>query len=178
MVVLAEDEQHQNFVRRYLYRIGFKPHHIRFEKLPSSKGSGEQWVRARYAAAVRACRERSSKATTALVVVIDADTEEVLRRQRQLAEALSRSQMAARAPNEAVVHLIPKRNIETWVFCLSGEAADEVTDYKPEAPRIGTPIKAVVETFYEWSRPNAVIPAYCVPSLQMAIPEVQRLDQR
>jgi hypothetical protein len=38
VVVLAEDARQQSLVRRYLYRLGYESHDIRFEKLPAGKG--------------------------------------------------------------------------------------------------------------------------------------------
>jgi hypothetical protein len=174
-VVLAEDQRHQGFVRRYLLRLGHEQHEIRFEPLPSARGCGEQWVRERYAQAVRAYRERSQRAKTALIVAIDADTGEVSRRVRQLREALDQAGLAARADVEVIVHLIPRWNVETWILCLDGQPVDEITDYSGEGGIDGLIPRAAV-TFFEWSRPNATPPTHCVDSLLAAIPEVRRLD--
>jgi hypothetical protein len=73
VVVLVEDERQQRFVRRYLYRVGYSTHDIRFDPLPAGRGSGAQWVLNRYTEAVMAYRSRSARAMTALVVAIDAD---------------------------------------------------------------------------------------------------------
>lgn len=174
VVVLAEDERHERLVRRYLYRLGHSRHDIRVEDLPSGRGCGEQWVRERYARAVKACRGRSVRAETALIVAIDADQGPVGRRLRQLREALEQAGLAARAEGETIVHLIPKRSVETWVLCLSGRDVDEDTDYSQEGDVDGL-IPAAAVTFFEWSRVNAPPPAHCVPSLLSAIPEVRRL---
>jgi hypothetical protein len=74
-VILAEDQHHQRFVRRYLERLGCSKHEIHSEPFPNGRGSGEQWVRRHYTEQVQAFRYRSRKAETALIVVIDADTE-------------------------------------------------------------------------------------------------------
>jgi hypothetical protein len=71
--------------------------------------------------------------------------------------------------------LIPKRNVETWVFCLSGRQVDEDTDYSREAG-IDELIKPAATAFFDCSRLNAAPPALCVPSLLAAIPEVRRLE--
>ena len=175
VVVLAEDQRHQRLVRRYLSRLGHERHEIRFEPLPSARGCGEQWVRERYAQAVRAYRERSQRAKTALIVAIDADTGEVSRRVSQLREALDQRGLAARTDVEVIVHLIPKRNVETWILCLNDRSVDEITDYSGEGGIDGLIPRAAV-TFFEWSRPNAAPPTHCVDSLLAAIPEVRRLD--
>jgi hypothetical protein len=135
--------------------------------LPSGRGSGEQWVRKRYATAVNAFRQRSTRATTWLIVAIDADTGTVDRRLRQLSDA------TPRAEDEAIAHLIPKRHIETWILCLCGEEVDEETDY--HGREVDGQIKTAASSLFDWSRPNAAPPASCIPSLRVAIPEVQRL---
>jgi len=175
VVVLAEDQRHQRFVRRYLYRKGVSNHAIRMEPLPSGRGCGEQWVRERYSSQVQACRRRSARAKTALVVVIDADTGDVDWRLRQLRDAISQEGLAQRKEGEGIVHLIPRRNIETWILCLSGRAVDEDTDYRCESG-VDELIDDAAVAFFESSRINATMPTYFVPSLLSAIPEVRRLD--
>lgn len=174
VVVLVEDQPQQRFVRRYLYELGYAPHDIRFLPLPSGKGAGEQSVRQRYAPAVQAFRQR--QAATALVVAIDADTGEVSQRNRQLRTELDQAGLGPRADGEAVAHLIPKRNIETWILCLTGREVDEETDYSRDAG-VHELIPAAAAAFREWSRPNAIAPDSCVPSLRAAIPEVRRLGR-
>jgi hypothetical protein len=105
-------------------------------------------VRERYAQAVRAYRERSQRAKTALIVAIDADAGEVSRRVRQLREALERADLAARTDVEVIVHLIPRRNVETWILCLDGQPVDEITDYSGEGGIDGLIPRAAV-TFFE-----------------------------
>lgn len=175
VIVLAEDERHQRLVRQYLHRLGRSRHEIRFEPLPNGRGCGEQWVRERYPKAVISYRGRSARAETALIVAIDADTGDADRRLRQFREALEQAGFGARTEDEAIVHLIPKRNVETWVLCLSGRRVDENTDYSKEGG-IDELIKPAAITFFSWSRPNATPPAPCVPSLLAAIPEVRRLE--
>jgi hypothetical protein len=115
------------------------------------------------------------RAGTALIVAIDADTGEVDRRVRQLREGLEQAGAPARTDREAIVHLIPKRSVETWVLCLSGRQVDESTDYRQEVD-VDRRIPDAARTFFDWSRENAQPPAHCVPSLRSAIPEVRRLE--
>ncbi len=175
VIVLGEDQRHQSFVRKYLRRVGYSFHDVRFEALPSGRGCGEQWVRERYASAVAAYRARCARAQTSLVVAIDADRGDVGRRLQQLQAALTDAAMAVRSTDERIAHLIPKRHIETWILCLRGRHVDEDTDYRHE-PGIEQLIGTAAETLFEWGRTNAQIPAYCVPSLLSAIPEAKRLE--
>lgn len=167
VIILAEDKRHQNFVVRYLRRRRYK-NEIFFEKLPSGSGCGEQWVRENYARSVGAYRARARKARTALIVVIDADTGDVIRRTRQLQEALGKD---ARKDDEEIVHLIPRRNIETWILHLTGEDVDEEEDYKNSD--VDRMIPAAAKRFHDWtSQP----PAECLPSLTDGLQETKRLQ--
>lgn len=174
VIVLAEDELHQRFVRCYKQKLRFSEG-IRNEPLPSGRGCGEQWVRERYANAVKAYRWRSAKAETALVVVIDADVVDVDRRLRQFRDALTYAGLNPRADDETIVHLIPRRNIETWILNLNGRGVDENTDHRHERD-IGMQVTSAAATLYEWTRPNARLPDHCVPSILSAIPELRRLE--
>ena len=173
IVVIAEDELHQRFVRRYLYRLNYSNREIRFTDLPSGRGCGEQLVRKLYAAEVKAFRRRSATAETALIVVIDADTTNVDRRRAQLKELLDENGLNPRRDDERIAHIIPKRNIETWIYCLRGDSVDEDTDYKNHST---LDPKLAAESFFDLTRRNFTTPDYCVQSLKEAIPEVQRLE--
>jgi hypothetical protein len=175
VIVLAEDARHQQFIRHYLKRLGLSLHEMRFEELPSGRGSGEQWVRERYAGAVMAYRARVVRAQTTLVVAIDANGD-ANRRIRQLQRALEEGGAAPRSDHDRIVHLIPNRNIESWIRCLAGANADEDTDYSKE-PDIEQHIKPAASTFFDWSRPSGAVPESCLPSLRSALVEIRKLDQ-
>ena len=96
------------------------------------------------------------------------------RRHHQFRESLEHAGLTARAANEAIAHLVPKRNVETWILCLNGKVVDEHTNYKRE--NVDGLIAPAAVTFLEWSRPGAEVPASCVPSLLAALPEVRRLE--
>jgi hypothetical protein len=177
-IILAEDEAHDFFIRRYLIRLnlGLREREIYTEPFPDGRGCGEQWVRTQYARVVKEYRWRSALAQTVLVVLIDADTGDVNRRLRQLEEGLIRESMEKRNQGEHIVHFVPKRSIETWILCLNGRSIDEETDYSGRRD-IEAQIGPAADTFYSWTRPNADIPSHCIPSLYAAIPEAQRLEQ-
>jgi hypothetical protein len=123
---------------------------------------------------VNAYRARSAKANSALVVVIDSDTEPIQRRQRQLRDALAKIDLPERASGEAIVHLIPKRNIETWVLFLNGRKVDEETDNKGE-PKVDELIVDAARTFHDLIRANPPMASEPIPSLSAAMPEARRL---
>lgn len=99
--------------------------------------------------------------------MIDADTEDLNRRDRQLQEALGKD---ARRHDEAIVHFIPRRNIETWILRLNGEQVDEIVDHRNRD--VNDLIPAAALTFHKWT---SQAPANCLPSLVTAIRESKRL---
>lgn len=105
LIILAEDREQQNLVRRYLERCGHR--YVRPAPLPPG-GSGEKYVRDRYPIQVRACRSSLGRKTSAmLIVVVDADTEATERRAAQLARALESADEDPRGKDEPIVILIP-----------------------------------------------------------------------
>lgn len=174
MVVLAEDKRHQRLARRYLYLLGYRTDQVRFRPVPNSRGCGEQWVRENYRGEVAECRTRQGRAATALLVIVDADIGSVEARAAQLAAALDPKH---RQDGEPIAHLIPKRNIETWVLCLSGKAVDEEADYRRD-PNIDNRLSEAATVFHSWTRPNADVPGHCVDSVRRAISEAHRIPAR
>jgi hypothetical protein len=175
VIVVVEDERHKMLVYRYLRRHGLSPHQIRIKTSPSGQGSAEQWVRSTYSDEVRAHRIRCARATAALIVMIDADAHSVQGRLTQLGQALHDNG----APNigiaEQIVHLIPKRNVETWILCLNEQVVDEATDYKPKRDDWNELIPLASDTLFQWTRPNAVLPNHCIDSLSRGVSELNRL---
>jgi hypothetical protein len=174
IVVLGEDLNQANFARHYLQRKGHHTRTIRVVVAPGGRGSGEQYVREHYPDEVGYYRNRSARRRAALVVLIDADMKSVSDRERELQTGLARTGAALREPHEAIALLIPKRNVETWIYCLHGEDVDEVTDYTPRKD-VHERIKPAAVTFYEWSRPEYAIPHHCVESLRRGLAEVHRI---
>jgi hypothetical protein len=155
-------------------RLGHSLHQLKFESLPSGRGCGEQWVRKHYATQVAAYRSRSSRAQTALIVAIDANGGDVERRLRQFQDALAKADLPPRSDGETIIHLIPRKNIETWVLCLNGIVVNEFDDYTRERD-MDQQFQRAAATLFDWSRPNAVPALNCVPSLHAAISELRRL---
>ena len=156
---------------RYLSKRRFRPHDIQVIKAPLGAGSAEQWVRERFPVEVSAYRRR--QAETKLILVVDADTHTVHDRIRQLDESLQRAGVRQIDENvEQIARLVPKRNIETWILCLNLEQVDEDTDYKRSRGDWTERITVAAAALYEWTRPNASVPASCLRSLQLGITQL------
>jgi hypothetical protein len=179
VIVLVEDSRHQQFVWRYLRRCGLEQHTMRFKLSPAGAGSGEQWVRERFAVEVEAYRQRRARAETTLIVVIDADNRLVPERLAQLDSNLDEAQADRIRPGaEQIARLVPRRNIETWILCLNDDPVDEETDYKRTGHDWTTLIRSGTERLYSWTRPGAQLPASCISSLRLGVAELKRLDFR
>ncbi|MCC7539738.1 MAG: hypothetical protein IT379_26180, partial [Deltaproteobacteria bacterium] len=82
---------------------------------------------------VRAQRARANHTSACLIVVIDADVGTVENRHQQLASKLDEVGADPRRDAERIAHVVPRRNVETWIVALCGGHADETTDY-PRQP--------------------------------------------
>jgi hypothetical protein len=167
VVILCEDIIHLNYVRRYLIRRGIESRRIRGNVAPSGRGAGSQHVIENYPSEVKALRSRAYL-RAGLVAVVDADTASVVERLKQFESSLARSQQDRRGDAERIALLVPKRNVETWVFHLLGNNVNEEHDYKKRtAP---SDVHEAVAAFAEvCPSKSAEIP---VPSLQRACNEL------
>ncbi|MFL5348791.1 MAG: hypothetical protein ACJ8AT_28680 [Hyalangium sp.] len=129
-MVLAEDQQHQTFIGRWLRQRGFGHRQIRLLPVVAGRGAGEQDVRERYPQEVSTHRQRVHRMSCWLVVLIDADLLSTQKRSEQLDQALVAAGLARRAPDESICVLLPRRNIETWIHFFVTGPVDEEADYK------------------------------------------------
>jgi hypothetical protein len=120
IVILVEDMRTENLLRRYLQRLGQDNRNIRVARIPDGRGSGEQFVRERYASEVQALRNVHTKAC--LIVSIDADTKTTAERRQQLERALREAEEPPRDQGEPAwtrPHaLIPDFCVESLRECL------------------------------------------------------------
>lgn len=176
IIVVCEDQEHQNLVRRYLIRVGHASRSIRFY-LPQ-QGSGSQYVRQQFPRQIAACRSILGRGTRAfLILMTDADNLTVLLRERTLHDELVHAGGAPIGPTEPVVILIPKWQVETWIKCLLGIAMDEEDQRSDQPPVTADDIKHAASALYGWTRPNATPSGTCVPSLEAAIPRWRRIPE-
>ena len=129
MIVLCEDLQHATFIRRLLKELGFPKRRIRVNRFPEEGGAADQYVRNHYPKEVEEHRRKSAHLHIGLVTAIDADENPVRYRYRQLNEELESESLDSRGADEQICILVPKRNIETWIYALFGEDVNETTDY-------------------------------------------------
>lgn len=142
---------------------------------------GSQHVRENYPKLVEQRRSQQGRLRTMgcrLVVHIDVDNADaggrtVDDRRTELDEACRRASVALPAPAEPVAHLIPRRNIETWIrFLLQGPPVDEHTDYG-HLPRESDASPAAAKFGEHAAR--GTIPAGAPPSLIVGLGELRRV---
>ncbi|MBI3921090.1 MAG: hypothetical protein HY318_06710 [Armatimonadetes bacterium] len=129
VVILCEDRQHEAFARRFLAQAGKALRVQRVEVSPRGRGSGEQFVRARFAKELAYYRARQHRVEQALIVVIDADRREVAERVGQVENATVEGGQEQRRAGERVAIFVPARSIETWLAYLDGKTVNENSTY-------------------------------------------------
>jgi len=175
IVLLVEDTNQENLLRRYLQQCGHDNRNMRIQKSPGGQGSGEQFVREGYATEVRTVRSQLRRTKACLIAMIDADSGSVEERRRQFERVLQDAKEPARGASEPILNLVPKRNVETWILCLNSEKVDELSDYRHDRRVSPASIKQAATALFSRTRPNAEIPGTCVPSLQDCLPEFARV---
>lgn len=124
IILLCEDVQTDSFVRRFLRHRKFRSRDI--HTLPLPAGSGEQRVRESYPRQLKAVRSRKK---AILLVVTDADNHTTADRRSQLDQECEKNGIPRTEPNDPVMIIVPRRNIETWFAYLRGEEVDETSRY-------------------------------------------------
>ena len=178
LVALCEDQRHRSFLNFYLEALGVGAGNPRWNVAPAGVGSAEQWVRDNYARELQAFRSAINRRRGALIVIIDSDQMEPGGRIRQMEVALRAANVEMPAPEEAVVLLIPKRNIETWIIALGAAiAVDERQDHRNDArTKDRRVIRDSARALYELTRPNAPLPESDLPSLIAGIEALRRFE--
>ncbi len=92
------------------------------------------------------------------------------KRKAQLTRSLDEASLDARAQDERILHIIPARNIETWLAYLSGDEVDETTSSpKLELESGCAPMIATLHAMCQASALRAPAP----PSLERACAELR-----
>lgn len=172
VTILCEGRQDEVFIRRFLNECGINRHRIRVVPYPKGKGAGEQHIREQYPTEVKAHRSRAAyQKSLYLIVMTDADTKTVTKRQRELEDALSVAGQDRRKATERIALFVPKRNVETWIHYLMGKKVNE-TDAYPKLTAEGdceTSVKRVA------AKSEYRLTADAPPSLRLACGELTRI---
>jgi len=176
IIILAEDQEHQMLVRRYLIHTGHERRSFRFLPLPANRRCGSQFVRERFAEQVKECRGMLARgASNLLIVITDADNLKTTEREQNLQAELAKLGNDAVDTNEPIVILIPKWNVETWVKCLLGQSMDEENRDSDRPPVTREQITTAAAILFAWARHNAQPGGTCVASLNAALPRWRKI---
>lgn len=176
ITIVCEDRRHEGFVHAVLMaHYGWSKARLkrRVRTRPYPKdgtgGAGEKHVRDSYPVEVEAYRRGPSH--RAVIAVIDADNHSVDERHRQLDAAL---QPRPRTQAEAIIHVIPKRAIETWLCFLDGTPVIETDSFKFSFRGDGAKLKALAKALCECFVPDEPCASGAPESLSLARREFQR----
>lgn len=173
IVILCEDRQQEVFARYFLLKmLNVSRNRIRIVQQRAGQGAAEHFVRSRYPTEVGALRRRNHL-NICLIVIIDADMQSVDSQRKQLDQALRKNSLDNRQPNEKIGIFIPKRNIETWIYYLSGQSVNENDAYSHlERESI---CKEWVEALASDCRNHKPLPDDAPESLKAACSELLRI---
>jgi hypothetical protein len=175
VTLLCEDKQHEVFFRRYLKGVGYTDRDVRSEPYPKGRGAAEQYVRSQYPRQVRALRQFGHQ--VALVVITDADRVTATERLRQLDATLQgHAPSQPRREDERIAVLIPRRNIETWIHWLLGDAVNEDMEY-PRLTGRESECQPAVDRLVQLVESGAELPNDAPSSLRDALPTLRRIRQ-
>lgn len=173
VVILCEDEYHYGFIKNYMVNLGFSKYKIKPICAPSGKGSGKQFVKDNYAKRVKAYRSRKNNLSLILVVIIDADEQDISDIKNNLDISLGKEK---RELDENIAIFIPKWHIETWMFYL--ETNEEVDENKRYKNKVTITPNEAAKKLYEICKNSLIsLPENAPSSLKIACgQELKRLD--
>ena len=173
VIVRCEDLQQRCFIYRFLVEKGFDRRNINIKNSPSGKGAATQWVLKQYPVEVKALRS-GPPASKRLISIIDADVETVDERKRQHDDALVSAGQERRSNGERIAVVVPKRNIETWIYHLLGSLCINETDVYLKFRGEERECAPAAEDFAQRCPNN--MQAGDLPSLRDGCAELQRLS--
>lgn len=172
LTILCEDNAHWRFARQVFCELGFHPREIRQLTSPPGAGAADHYVLGAYPAEVRAHRRRVASQQVALMVIIDADAQDLQHRPLQLDGQLSRAGCSLRSPTEAIAIWVPRRNIETWIIHLCGHSVTELEIISKSDSRLDSKAAAgrYVQVYRSERDRN-----HLLPSITVSLPETARV---
>ncbi len=170
VIVLCEDNPQARLIREYLEICG---NHGRVRSVVAARkmhGGNVGWVVEHFPQELHACRQRSKRSKTLLIVMVDADDHTIVERRKQLLDRVITEEHEAVTGADPLVILIPKRHVETWIRAAIGEAVDEQQDYKSRKNPEKDVSRRAANAIYAWARPHQNPPNQLTPSLLASLP--------
>ena len=135
---------------------------------------GEQWIGKQYPEQLKAIRHKKN---AYLIVVIDVDTGNVENRHKELETACTEEGIPLRGHKKDanVLHIIPRRDIETWLAYLGGMNVDKSTVYPK--PKNESNYKEHERSLYNMCHRDQKLRESALPFLQEARNEYHKLTR-
>lgn len=127
VILLCEDQRHEQFCRRFLLERGVSARRIRACVAPAGQGDAKQWVIDRYPQELRAYRSKANRINNALIVMTDLDQQTMQQRRQKLRLSCQAVDVDDAMPGERILIALPKWAIETWILTLADQAVTEDT---------------------------------------------------
>jgi len=173
LAIICEDTQQECFARRFLYGMGWNHRQLRVVKSPSGRGSGDKWVKEKYARELS--NYRQSHVKYAFLTIVDGDTFGVQGRIQQFDNKCIELEIPVRTPSDKAAMIVPTRNIETWIRFLEGNRVDEISSY-PKL-RFESDCQAAVDTLLSYCKGSG-LPLEAPDSLNSACVEFRTRIQQ
>lgn len=172
--ILCEDVQMRTFIQSVLIHQGINARRIRISNYPCGEGCGEAFVRREFVREYKIIKS-TNYLRKVLIVCTDADNFEVAERMKVLKQELENNQIKWEGVKEPIILWIPKRQIETWISALKGEAVDEEMTFRHTGKPL--PCKEEAKSFSLFCQGIKDVECRNVESLQIAKEEYIRVCQ-
>lgn len=160
VTILCEDPETGRFAEWLLKHCGARRDEVSTIPVPTGKGSGKAHVTDLFPRELSELRRMRARRAAALLVITDADELTTAKRRSQLAKALSNDGVSPPDPDDNLLLLVPKWEIETWFLVLRDERMGilanapwtESESYKRKADGIAP--KEAAAVFLEFAQSN------------------------
>ena len=144
IIIVYEDWRHSSFARGFLTAAGVDERTLGLR--PNPGGSGHDWVRDQFVEEVANLKRFSEG--WGVIGLLDEDGQGAAARELKVSTALKARGLPSIAADKGRCLLLPTRNIETWLYWLTGQRekapvqVDETTDYKRVLDKRSRPTNA------------------------------------
>ena len=139
IILICEGWRDSAFARGFLAAAGIDRRSV--EPKTNQGGSGHDWVKTQFVVEVANLGKFAEG--RGVLGLLDEDGQGVVQREQEIADRLRMSGLPPLVAHEGRCLLLPTRNIETWIYWLTGQrhgppvTVDETTDYKKAGPPSG-----------------------------------------
>lgn len=179
IVLLCEDNRHEQFVREFLKKKGRSARRVFPDAYKSHEKGGAKpnnaFVLENAAREIKVARKVPPK--RALVLVIDGDDRGAASRTGNLREILKNEGAEPLSDKERIAVVVPCRNIETWIHHFNGHATNETDEFGEHYPKKTYDATPQAKAFAEFVSDGTSSEVPHLPALNSGRSELRRLHQ-